>query len=161
MINLCFSLPFLCDSAVKSSFAFSAAVSRSSAATAQQLRRGGHDRAFRRMSAISAALAELATMQKCQFSGFSAASRLSFRRIKCKLCNKKGCRSNPLISVVNSLPINSEGVIFENFTFAYGCTLAQATNPKSLARRTETELISSRSSSASPCVEPTPPPLAV
>ena len=42
--------------------------------------RGGHKRTIRGVCVISVAFTERPAMQKCQFSGFSAASRLSFRR---------------------------------------------------------------------------------
>jgi len=45
-----------------------------------QLCSGGHRRANHCTRVISAATAEPAAMQKCQFSGFSAASHLSFQR---------------------------------------------------------------------------------
>src|SRR5262249_17385857 len=68
-------------------FAFSADFSLSSAATAQQLHGGEHTGAFRDTRVISAASAERPAAQKCQFSGFSAASCPSFRRKICILCN--------------------------------------------------------------------------
>jgi hypothetical protein len=50
--------------------------------------RGGIEGAIRRICVISALLRELPAGIKCQFGGHSRASRLSFQRIKCKICKK-------------------------------------------------------------------------
>ena len=48
---------------------------------------GGHTGTSRCIRAISALSAEPTAMQKCQFSGFSRASRPPFQRENCNLCN--------------------------------------------------------------------------
>jgi hypothetical protein len=62
-------------------FAFSAVFSLTSAAATPKSARGSNTGAIRCTCAISEALAEPAAIQKCQFSGFSRASRLSFQRM--------------------------------------------------------------------------------
>jgi len=73
-------------------FAISAVSSLTSAATAQQLHSGGISRAIRCKCVISVASAEPIARQKCQFSGFAAASHLSFRRkLDTKIANFAFC----------------------------------------------------------------------
>jgi len=62
---------------------------------------GGHTRAIRCTDANSADTAEPTAAQKCQFGGFSRASRLSFRREKCHLCHLRH------IAALNRLKLNS------------------------------------------------------
>jgi hypothetical protein len=71
-------LCILCAFVVQSLFEFSADFSLPSAATAQQLHSGGYNRAIRCTCVISATSAGPAADTKCQFSGFSAASRPHF-----------------------------------------------------------------------------------
>ncbi len=64
-----------------------------------QLRRGGHTGAIRCTCAISADMSEPPADTKCQFSGITGGSRLSFRRINVQIMQKMQLgdqRLNPL-----------------------------------------------------------------
>jgi hypothetical protein len=69
-------------------FAHSAALSLTSAKAILHFCSGGISRAIRCTCAISAEITEPPAAQNCQFGGFSAASRPSFQREICKICNK-------------------------------------------------------------------------
>ncbi|MBA3870071.1 MAG: hypothetical protein H0X30_13075 [Anaerolineae bacterium] len=63
------------------------------AAAMHKLHGGGNSRAIRCICVISAAAAELPADTKCQFGGFSPASRHAIQREICKLCNiRRICR---------------------------------------------------------------------
>jgi len=66
-------------------FAFSAASSLTSAMQLHKWHSGGFTGAIRCTHAISVASAEPPADTKCQFSGFSRASRQTFQRINCNL----------------------------------------------------------------------------
>ena len=63
--------------------AISAGRSLTSAMQLHKLHGGGYTGAFRRTCVISAQLRELPAATKCQFSGYTGASRPPFRRILC------------------------------------------------------------------------------
>ncbi len=91
LLNSAFSAPLRLFSSlcVKNAFAFASSADHS-LAPAEPTFGGGHTGAFRCTCVISAASAEPAAIQKCQFSGFSLASRPPFQRINCTfriLCN--------------------------------------------------------------------------
>ncbi|MBA3871437.1 MAG: hypothetical protein H0X30_20020 [Anaerolineae bacterium] len=53
-----------------------------------KLHSGGSSRAFRRICIISVAVAEPPAAHKCQFGGFSRASRQTIQRKVCSKCSK-------------------------------------------------------------------------